>query len=274
MQTFKTIETVIATKKELPDYLNNKFCSFNLNNEHCKKIFYNKTGEKFSVCIYDFKKVLKKKTVLKDIQKLKLNNKLVFKIKLADIYAKNIKILNGLYQFELVFKNKSYTTKTSLLGKHNITNIMLATSIALKLNIDIEKIIDKIAHLKPVEHRLELIKGRINILDDSYNCSIESAKCALEVLEKFEGEKMVCTPGIIEGGKEQENLNTQLAYMLKKLNSINLIVGKTNREHFKKVLSNDKTFYIDSLQQAKSYFNHLKIGSTLLLLNDLPDDYN
>ena len=277
MQTFKTIETVVSTKKELSDYLNNKLCIYNLNNSYCNTIFNSKKGEKISVKIFEYKALIKNKSLKSSYNSTKCRavlSKEIFKINLPDLYAKNIHINNLKYRFELVYQFRRHLAETSLLGKHNITNILLATMLALKLNIEIDDIIKKISELQPTEHRLQLIKGRINILDDSYNCSIESAKCAIEVLSKFKGEKVVCTPGIIEGGKEQANLNIALAKMLKDANSINIIVGKTNKEYFKKVLSNDKTFYVDNLEQAKSHFNKLKSDSTLLLLNDLPDDYN
>ena len=135
-------------------------------------------------------------------------------------------------------------------------------------------IIERIAEISPVEHRLELIKGRLNILDDSYNCSLESAKASLNVLNQFDGLKIVCTPGIIEGGKNQEYLNICLAKEIEKVADVIIIIGKTNLKTFKNQLKKKIVYFLDNLEQAKPYFNKFKDGSTLLILNDLPDDYN
>ena len=53
-------------------------------------------------------------------------------------------------------------------------DIVLAAAMAKKLGVDDSDIIRAIKNLKPVPHRLELIKnGRISIIDDTYNFHID-----------------------------------------------------------------------------------------------------
>ncbi len=250
IETFKSIENVYLAKKELPDYLGNNFCVFNLDNDYTKKMFNLKQGAKVGVSITHP----------------------------ADIYAENIKIKNFKTYFTLNVNDKSYNCCTNLIGKHNVTNILLATAVALELKVPVEKIIDCIANLKYTPHRLEYIKGKINILDDSYNCSIESAKESLYALSQTENKKMVCTPGIIEGGELEHTLNVALGKMCACCDYV-VIVGNHNKEAIKQGLKSENfnmqnVICSPTLEDAKKCFTLLSENDTLLLLNDLPDDYN
>jgi UDP-N-acetylmuramoyl-tripeptide--D-alanyl-D-alanine ligase len=149
--------------------------------------------------------------------------------------------------------------------------------LAIELNIKTENLINAIHTLKPTPHRLEYIKSNINILDDSYNSSLSSAKQAIQVLNSTYYKKMVVTPGIIEGGKNQFELNYKLGKILINLDYV-IIIGQTNK---KAILSGIKSqnfkckiITCSSLEESKQYFKLLSSNDCLLLLNDLPDDYN
>lgn len=284
IETFKSIDNVFLTKTELPKYLNQHCCVFNYNDHYSLKAYKQKTGEKMLVGILNVLPKLKSKNNTKlKILLFKQNSASLKKLKNLyskippikfDLYAKNIVIKNGLTKFDLTYNHQHYFCETQLLGKHNISNILQALAIALYLKIDIKILLHKIATLQPVKHRLELIKAKINILDDSYNCSILSAKNSLEVLASFPNKKFCCTPGIIEGGAMQEKLNEDLAHLLKQNSDIQIIVGKTNRKAFQKVLNKKSAYFVDTLEDAKKLFSIIEPGDTLLLLNDLPDDYD
>ena len=145
------------------------------------------------------------------------------------LFATNIHISNFTTYFDINYNNQIYPCHTQLLGEHNVTNILLALNMALHLDIDINQAIQAIINLTPTPHRLEYIKSHIDIIDDSYNCSIDSASMALKVLNQTTKTKVVCTPGIIEGGKQQFNMNSKLSNMLNDVADIVIIVGKTNR---------------------------------------------
>lgn len=248
LESFKTKENVYIAKKELSNFLNNKFCVYNLDNLYTYRMFLEKQNCKAGVSIFTNQ----------------------------TISANNIKIKNYKTHFTLFINNKEHFVSTPLLGKHNVTNILLATALAYKLKVPIKTIVATIKKLQPTPHRIELIKAYLNVLDDSYNCSLESAKTALEVLNEFKGKKVVCTPGIIEGGKNQYNLNFTLGKMCTMCDLV-LIVGNTNKKAILDGLKsqNFKNFICcESLETAKKHFNKLNKGDNLLLLNDLPDDYN
>lgn len=249
LQTFKSIENVAKTKNELPMFLKEKLCVFNLDNDFTFEMYNKKIGEKIGIS---------------------LNSK-------SEISATNIRIENCTTKFDLLTDNNSYSISTSLLGKHNVLNILLATALAIRLDIPIKNIVSAIEKLKPTPHRLELIKTNINILDDSYNCSLASATEAINVLLQFPMRHFIATPGIIEGGKDEYEINFKLGQMLSNMDCC-IIIG----EHNKKAISdglksqnfNDNNLiFSKTLDEAKDHFQKLNSNGTLLILNDLPDDY-
>lgn len=276
IETFKTIDNIFKTKTELPNYLDKKLCVFNFNDKLSYKAYKNKQGKKILVGIENYpRKIITRHGMppLKIATHFKIIPHFNINVPTFYLYAKNIKIKNGFTHFTLMHNHTAYILKTQLLGHHNISNILQATAIALSLGVDMSTIAKRIIALTPTPHRLELIQTRINILDDSYNCSISSAQNSLKVLSSFPNRKVCCTPGIIEGGKMQAELNTKLAKLLQKYSDMQIIVGKTNRPAFESILKKN-AYYVDTLKEAETLFTHLNSGDTLLLLNDLPDDYN
>lgn len=256
LESFHSVENVFKAKQELANHLQNKPCVFNTDNIYCLRMFNEKSGTKLSCSIHTQ----------------------------ANTHATNIKVENKKMCFDLNLNNKIYNCETALLGKHNITNICLSSALASYLGISANNIISTIKTLEPVEHRLELITTHINILDDTYNCSLTSAKEALWVLKNFPGKKMVATPGIIDCGKEKYNINFELGKQIAFCDYC-IIIGEENKiaivNGIKKAVSENpkplkqpKTYCENSLEIAKQHFSKLNSGDTLLLLNDLPDDYS
>ncbi len=247
LESFKNINNVAKTKAELAEFLGLKTCVFNLDNIHTYKMWCDKPGEKIGVSIYSP----------------------------AQMFITNLQINERGMNFKINTQNGEFRTKTKLLGRHNATNILLATAMALKLGVDIKQIVKSISKLDYTPHRLQLISGKINILDDSYNCSILSATEALFVLKNFKGKKVVATPGIIECGEMEFEINFKLGEMLAECDEV-IIIGQKNKRAITRGLQSKnfkKILYADTLDNAKYFFKKLNEGDTLLLLNDLPDDY-
>lgn len=249
MESFKTIENVVSAKSELAKFLKNKLCIFNNDNKYCEDLYYKKSGKKLSISTH----------------------------KKSSIYATDVCVKNFKTSFNLHLKNKTFECTTNLLGEHNITNILLSCAMAKHLKIKTKDIINVIANLTATPHRLEYIKSHINILDDSYNCSLESATNAIKVLNCCTNKKMIVTPGIIEGGKDQYSINFELGKLCENIDYI-IIIGNTNKkailDGLKSLKTNNNIFCEASLESAKQHFSKLSYNDTLLLLNDLPDDYN
>lgn len=87
----------------------------------------------------------------------------------GSVTAKNIKISSAGLDFDLYHKNKLIgKIKTSLLGKHNIENILAASTVALNIGVSFKKLSGAVSTFQGVKRRLEVIcqKGNVTIIDD------------------------------------------------------------------------------------------------------------
>ena len=183
-------------------------------------------------------------------------------------------------RFIMHIDESTLVLKTALLGEHNVMNLMLAAAMAYKLGISLGEIEDAIIKMTPIPHRLELIRsGNINILDDTFNCNPQGAECALNVLKEFDGRKIVLTPGMVELGGAEKSENYLLGRKIAAVADRTVLIGANRTKPiYEGLLSGgfkeSEIFVFDTLEKAKSNFSALLGGGdTLLMLNDLPDNY-
>ncbi|MEI9945896.1 MAG: UDP-N-acetylmuramate--L-alanine ligase [Chitinophagaceae bacterium] len=87
----------------------------------------------------------------------------------ADVYATNIRMMHGSYEFDVVIKEKKLeNVQLNMGGMHNIENAIAAIAIASSLNIEEEKIKAAVASFKGVKRRFEYVikNDRIVFIDD------------------------------------------------------------------------------------------------------------
>lgn len=155
---------------------------------------------------------------------------------------------------------------------------MLAVAMAIKLGLEMPYILNAIENLEPTPHRMQLIEGNgICVIDDSFNSNPTGAKCALDTLSKFDTRKVVLTPGLVELGEREIEENSVLGERIASVADVVLLVGK-RAEEIKRGLKRGEFFgdvyvYDDLSSCEKDFSNTLKIGDTLLILNDLPEWY-
>ncbi len=183
--------------------------------------------------------------------------------------------------FTLLLGGEEIEITTPLLGRGNAENIALAASLCEKLGMTAAEIKAGVEKLQPVPHRLQLLEnGGVYILDDGYNCNMQGAKAALEVLSKFEGGRCVVTPGIVEGGILEEELNNRLGEEIAKRDIEKVIlvgdtlVGAVKSGYLAAGGNGERLATVQSLEGAQEKLAEwLKAGDAVLFLNDLPDLY-
>ena len=121
-----------------------------------------------------------------------------------DIWAENITYSPEGSVFDLTTKDQKIRCRSQLLGELNIRNILLCSSVALKLGLTPEQIARGIEKIRPIEHRLQLIPnpGGMSVIDDAFNSNIRGAKQAFQVLKAFPEKRIVVTPGMVELGEK------------------------------------------------------------------------
>lgn len=115
----------------------------------------------------------------------------------ADVYAENIKVQNGGYEFDVRAKDWSVTgVQLFMGGLHNIENVVVAIAIAKQLGIEDDNIRAAVANFKGVKRRFEYIvaaggKSETVYIDDYAHHPEELRALITGVRSLFAGKK--CT---------------------------------------------------------------------------------
>lgn len=193
--------------------------------------------------------------------------------------VENIELRADGASFTLPFEDGSVAVQTSLLGQSAIENIYLSAMLAKELGVSKEEIAERTAKIQAVPHRLELLnENGVFILDDAYNCNIKGAKIALDALRRFGGKKYVITPGIVETGVLQQEINGELGALLAQagLDKV-MIVGSLQAKVIVDGYTSaggdaDALKTVPSLEHAVELIKgDLQAGDCILFMNDLPD---
>jgi UDP-N-acetylmuramoyl-tripeptide--D-alanyl-D-alanine ligase len=172
--------------------------------------------------------------------------------------------------FELQDSEEILKYHTTILGKFQAMNIVAAIKIAKKFGMDNEEIQEAVFKLKPVEHRLQLIKagGKI-ILDDGYNGNLDGMLEGIRLCSLHNGRKVIVTPGLVESSDE---LNLKLIDSINKTFDIVIVTGALNAKLFdnnlrvkNKIMLTDKSVLNDVLG------SQTKAGDIILFANDAPN---
>ena len=198
-----------------------------------------------------------------------------------DLWAEDIQMNGTGSHFTLCHGNQKTACETSLLGELNIRNILLAASVCLELGLSDRQIANGIRKLQPVEHRLQLISnpGGLSVIDDAFNSNILGAEQALHVLKDFPGRRIVVTPGMVELGNQEAELNRQLGQQMSESCDTAILVGEKRSIPIREGLLDKgfpetQIFVVTSLEEAQVWLReNARSGDTVLFENDLPDNY-
>ena len=201
----------------------------------------------------------------------------------VDVKAENIKCTGKGTSFDVIFKGdkKKYPFETKLLGKHNVYNILAGIALGYEFGVSIKELQQGVRSVKPVEHRLEIKRlGNFYQIDDAYNSNPVGAKSALDVLSMMDGTKVVVTPGMIELGAKEKELNKEFGKQIADVADYVILVGEKQtlpiKEGILEKKFKEKNLYVlNDVREAYKLIEKLKGKEELYALfeNDLPDTY-
>ena len=253
LESFKSIDNVIKTKFELYDAVpKDSKVYLNYDNEYIKSVNVSNNAVSFG----------------------SQNSG-------ATCIAKNITLSAKGTDFDIEYNGRNIHFSTKLLGSHNVQNLAGCIAIALDLGVDEKDVVLAVKRLETVQHRLQIIDGgNITIIDDAFNANPSGTKAALQVLECFDGLKIIVTPGMIELGQKQKELNEEFGKNCTEVCDYILLVGsRIADEVYKGVMKTDfdkeKLLRFDKVQDAVAYARGIESDRKkfVLLENDLPDNY-
>lgn len=169
-----------------------------------------------------------------------------------------------------------------LLGEHNVQNVLGAIAYAHGTGISLEKLTLPVKRIAAVPHRLQLLDkgGNMTFIDDAYNSNPNGCRAALNVLGLFDACRILVTPGMVELGAKQEELNFEFGQEAAKACDHIVLVGKNQTVPIYNGIKDagydmDNVFVADSLNEALAHVNAYQTDKKkiVLLENDLPDNY-
>ena len=171
---------------------------------------------------------------------------------------------------------------TKLIGRHNVLNIVGAIAVSHKMGIELKDLRSAVRKLEGVPHRLQLSdKGNMTIIDDAYNSNPSGTKAALEALSLFNGYKILVTPGMVELGSKQDELNREFGSNAADVCDYVVLVGEKQAVPIKaglldKNYDESKIYVASNINDALTHvyaINSQGKKKIVLLENDLPDNY-
>lgn len=182
-------------------------------------------------------------------------------------------------QFTLTAPNgESCRYTTRLLGAHNIQNLAGCMALAHHLGISLQEMVYPIRLLKPVEHRLQLLPN--GYIDDAYNSNPAGFRSALDTLAGFSAQRILVTPGMVELGERQDALNRDLGEYAATRCDWAVLVGERQAPPLKEGLlaggfPEERIYVATTLKDGLHFVNTLpREGERIVLLeNDLPDNF-
>lgn len=256
LESFKTIENIQKTKFELVDAL---------------------PADGLAVVNDDFEWVANRPVSNVECVRYAVRN-----IDGAQYVAKDIKTDSTGTTFTVDGEGLSLSLHTKLVGECNISNLMAAVIVALRLGVDEKKIAYAVEKIEQVEHRLNMKRtpGGITIIDDAFNSNPTGSRMAIDVLAGMtDGKRIVVTPGMIELGDRQEELNREFGERIAKGADVAIVVGEYNRDAIVGGLraggfAEENIMIADSFTEAQAILSRVvKAGDTVLYENDLPDTF-
>lgn len=179
-------------------------------------------------------------------------------------------------------QGESIEFATRLVGECNVSNLLAAIIVALRLGVPEQKIRYAVGQIEQVEHRLNMKRtpGGVTIIDDAFNSNPTGSAMALDVLAMMTtGRRIVVTPGMIELGDRQEELNRDFGCKIAGSADIAIIVGEYNRNAIVAGIESKPNHTctvhtVASFAESQTLLSSLlAAGDTVLYENDLPDTF-
>ncbi|MEJ0091534.1 MAG: UDP-N-acetylmuramoyl-tripeptide--D-alanyl-D-alanine ligase [Limisphaerales bacterium] len=129
--------------------------------------------------------------------------------------AKKIRLDKNGVTFQLDAPQKEFNGeyRVNLLGRHQVTNALLAVSVGAELGLDAGEIQRGLANCQPPKMRLQFWEANgIRVLDDAYNANADSTIAALETLcdLPFQGRRVAVLGDMGELGAYSEAAHTEV----------------------------------------------------------------
>jgi UDP-N-acetylmuramoyl-tripeptide--D-alanyl-D-alanine ligase len=174
------------------------------------------------------------------------------------------------YDFTLKLLRDSVNVRTNLLGRHNLYNILAASSIAHLVGISTAQIKNAIEIFNPYTMRFRPIRAKQGyiVVDDSYNANPSSVKWALTTLSSLpcSGKRIVILGDMKELGDKTAYYHEELGRFLKESNVDKVMLIGEEVKGVLKELNNGRVKLFDNKLSLIDFVKHQIAGGDVVLI--------
>lgn len=150
-----------------------------------------------------------------------------------DIEAQDIILHKNSFSFNVVLQGKILHLSASLIGGHNIENILPGIFLARYLGMSDNTIKNTVAHLTSLSNTMIRHESKgITYIDDTFNTSPDAVLAAVNYMKIYKGKKILVLQPMIELGKEAHTEHKRVGYEIGKICDY---VFLTNKNFFHEV---------------------------------------
>jgi UDP-N-acetylmuramoyl-tripeptide--D-alanyl-D-alanine ligase len=174
------------------------------------------------------------------------------------------------YDVTLNFFKDSFNVKTNLLGRHNLYNILSASSIAYLVGITPAQIKNAIESFKPYSMRFKPIRTSqgYTVVDDAYNANPSSVKWAVDTLSSLpcSGKRIVILGDMKELGDKTAYYHEEIGRFLRESNVDSIALIGEEVKGILKALNNGRARLFDDKPSLINYIKHQITGGDVVLI--------
>lgn len=169
----------------------------------------------------------------------------------ADYRAENVELHLTGSRFTMHTPQGKIEIELPYLGKHNISNALAATSLAMSVGATLEAVKAGLEQRSMVKGRLYPIQINEHclLIDDTYNANVDSMKSAVSVLQNYPAYRILVVGDMAELGEESEVCHQEVADFAKQANlELILSFGKESA-----VISNNTAHHFTDKQKIVEF---------------------
>lgn len=176
----------------------------------------------------------------------------------------------------LSFRYKNLIVKTSLIGKHYLSNIEVAIVMAEILGIKPESIKKSLESYLPSPEFISSYKTRsgLNVINDSKSSNPQGFEAAIDLASEIPNYyKVLITPGIIDLGSASDTIHNHLGKKAAQVFDRVIHTSDTGSKQFSKTLA-EKYYKISTQESLDLALNGIKPDSLIIIEGRIPHTYH
>lgn len=251
LESFGDLQTILSTKNELCEHMRTGGkIVFDCSNENTQKLYERYSGEKIATSVA------------------------------GGVLFSDVKYSKSGCQCKLNLDGSEHNITLKIIGKEMLKDLACAVAMASIVGVSEQQILKILPALKPAPHRLELISSpHCTIIDDSYNSNLAGAMQVCECVQLFDGKRIIISPGLVEQGEKQYELNFAFGKTVGRSCDEFIIMNETNKKALYEGaiaagMSEKNIHFAQNRKQQSEILQEIQqTGSIVLFENDLPDNY-